>query len=77
VERCDTRAVRQSDLVELAAVVRDLRPERADRSRVALEAVDLATRKLGEEVERIATVVATDLENKGVVTASECVDLRL
>ena len=77
VKRRDTRTVRHGDLVELTAVVRDVRPEGLNRSGVALEAVDLGTGKLGQELERIAAVVAPDLEDQRVVTAHELMDLGL
>src|SRR2546430_2762595 len=63
--------------MELTTVVRDVRSEGVDRSGVALEAVDPAIRKLGEELERIGAVVAPDLENHGVVTTQKVVDLSL
>ena len=77
MKRRDTRTVRHSDLVELTAAVRDIRPEGLNRSGVALEAVDLDTGKLGQELERIAAIVAPDLEDQRVVTAQEFMDLGL
>jgi hypothetical protein len=63
--------------MELATVVRDVRSEGVDRPRVAFEAVDPAIRKLGKEFERVGAVVAPDVENHGVVTTEEFVNLSL
>jgi hypothetical protein len=70
-------AIRHGDLVKPGAVVRDAAPELTDRTGIALEAVDPTAAKLGEELKRVAAVVASDLEDQRVVTAHELVDLGL
>src|SRR5215470_1655991 len=60
--------------MQLNSRIDDPSPEVSNRARIALEAVNPASRKFCEEVRGVSSVVAADLQDEGIISAYELVD---